>query len=170
MIDKKRFPDELMTVYVSPRYRRLTTDFRYIDPVEGIIRCKAGLEIDGASFGRALSVLFGDQHDYDVPATPHDQLYEDNCVAGQYLTRDQCDKVFYRAMQYAGSLKRLPGLFIPESALAAGGPGGGIADAMRKSGRSAQNENPIAGHMRFIRRVYGLPTARRSSYGSNRGG
>ncbi len=102
MIDKKRFPDELMTVYVSPRYRRLTTDFRYIDPVEGIIRCKKGLEIDGASFGRAFSVLFGDQHDYDIPATPHDQLYEDNRVAGQYLTRRQCDKVFYRAMQYAG--------------------------------------------------------------------
>lgn len=102
MIDKKRFPDELMTVYVSPRYRRLTTDFRYIDPVEGIIRCKAGLEIDGASFGRAFSVLFGDQHDYDVPATPHDQLYEDNRVAGKYLTRKQCDKVFYRAMVDAG--------------------------------------------------------------------
>ena len=102
MIDKKRFPDELMTVYVSPRYRRLTTDFRYIDPVEGIITCKKGLEIDGASFGRAFSVFFGDQHDYDIPATPHDQLYKDNRVAGQYLTRNKCDKVFYRAMKYAG--------------------------------------------------------------------
>ena len=30
-------------------------DFRFIDPAEGIIRCKAGLEIDGASFGRASS-------------------------------------------------------------------------------------------------------------------
>lgn len=98
MIDKKRFPDELMTVYVSPRYRRLTADFRFIDPVEGIIRCKAGLEIDGASFGRAFSIIFGDQHDYDIPATPHDQLYEDNRVSGKYLTRKQCDKVFYRAM------------------------------------------------------------------------
>ncbi len=102
MIDKQRFPDSFITTYVSPRLRRLLHDFRYIDPVEGIITCKKGLEIDGASFGRIFSPLFGDQHDYDVPATPHDQLYEDNRVAGQYLTRRQCDRVFYRAMQYAG--------------------------------------------------------------------
>lgn len=102
MLSKERFPDRLITTYISPRLRRLLHDFRYIDPVEGTITCKKGLEIDGASFGRIFSPLFGDQHDYDVPATPHDQLYEDNRVAGQYLTRQQCDRVFYRAMQYAG--------------------------------------------------------------------
>lgn len=102
MLSRERFPDRFITTYVSPRFRMLVEDFRYIDPAEGIIRCKKGLEIDGASFGRAFSVLFGDQHDYDIPATPHDQLYEDNRVAGKYLTRRQCDQVFRRAMQYAG--------------------------------------------------------------------
>lgn len=111
MLSKERFPDRFITTYVSPRFRMLVEDFRYIDPVEGIILCKKGLEIDGASFGRAFSILFGDQHDYDIPATPHDQLYADNRVAGQYLTRDQCDKVFYRAMQYAGFSKALAWTF-----------------------------------------------------------
>ena len=99
-----------------------------------------GLEIDGASFGRAFSILFGDQHDYDIPATPHDQLYADNRVAGQYLTRDQCDKVFYRAMQYAGFSKALAWTFMPASDWVAGGHGGEIVAEMRKSGRRNRYE------------------------------
>lgn len=102
MINKHRFPDPLNATYVSPRYRMLLNDFRYFDKEEGTITCKKGLKIDGASFGRAFSIIFGDQHDYDIPATPHDQLYEDNLVSGKYLTRKQCDKVFYRAMIDAG--------------------------------------------------------------------
>ncbi len=102
MINKHRFPDPLNATYVSPRYRMLLNDFRYFDKEEGTITCKKGLKIDGASFGRAFSIIFGDQHDHDIPATPHDQLYEDNLVSGKYLTRKQCDKVFYRAMIDAG--------------------------------------------------------------------
>ena len=125
---------------MSPRYRRLTTDFRYIDPVEGIIRCKKGLEIDGASFGRAFSVFFGDQHDYDVPATPHDQLYEDNRVAGQYLTAISATRFSIGQCSTLDSPRRLPGLFMPASDWVAGGHGGEIVAEMRKSGRRNRYE------------------------------
>ena len=40
MLSKERFPDRFITTYVSPRFRMLVEDFRYIDPVEGIILCK----------------------------------------------------------------------------------------------------------------------------------
>ena len=101
-LDNSHFPDALNTTYVSPRERKLLNNFRYIDDVEGVIVCEAGLVIDGASFGRLLSPIFGEQHDYDIPAAPHDRLYLNNNVNGRYLTRKQCDEVLYRAMKCAG--------------------------------------------------------------------
>lgn len=46
-LDNSHFPDALNTTYVSPRERKLLNDFRYIDDVEGVIVCEAGLIIDG---------------------------------------------------------------------------------------------------------------------------
>ncbi len=101
-MNESAFPDPLNTTYVSPRFRKLTSAFRYLDPVEGTIICRVDLLIDGASFGRWLAPFFGDQHDYDIPATPHDQLYFDNRVYGKPLSRLRCDQVLYRAMKAAG--------------------------------------------------------------------
>lgn len=111
MIDKYRFPNQYNTTYESPRFRKLTSPFHYIDPVEGEIICKTGLLVDGASFGRFFMLLFGDQHDYDIPSAPHDQLYECNIVDGRYLTRKECDRVLYRAMMYAGFSQILASIF-----------------------------------------------------------
>lgn len=99
------------TTYVSPRERKLLNDFRYIDDVEGVIVCEAGLIIDGASFGRLLSPIFGEQHDYAIPAAPHDRLYLNNNINGRYLTRKQCDEVLYRAMKCAGFQEHKAKLF-----------------------------------------------------------
>jgi len=88
-----RFPLELDAKYIDGTNWELINDFSYIDKELGLITIPVGFATDFASIPKMFWSTFGAPSNYAPSATIHDYV-----CRNKIFERNECDKVFYRAM------------------------------------------------------------------------